>query len=347
MEALNSTAVGLDDVSWSLSPSLVRAGYAFDFGAGHNPRRPPRILYSSEDDDVSLPPEPTRTCLGEWRRRLVEVDKYVDDNLGEECVNFENALVVDVLGVNHKIKQAIGTQNFFRHVVRRAENKGMKVNTSKTAMVCISASQNFVTSSFFLDVNGQRIDSGDKLKMLGWHFSSRPTVDAYLEVMKRRFRQRYWVLRHLKHNGFEEKDLVTVYKMMVRPVADYMMEVYHSMLTDHQDEAVERLQSHALKCIFGPRLSARRLRELAEVSTLTERRIEYCDKFARKCIESDRFCDWFPKKNSARITRGGEEFEEKYARCERLYNSPLFYMRRRLNGKQGKKYGLRNQEYRK
>ena len=276
----------------------------------------------------------------------MEIDKYVDDNLGEECLNFENALVFDIQGVSHKIKHAISTQNAYRYIVRNAESKGMKVNSSKTSMICISDSLNYVTSAYITDSDGVRIESGDKLKMLGWHFSSRPTVDAYLEVMKRRFRQRYWMIRHLKHNGFSEPDLVTVYTTMVRPVADYMMEVYHSMMTDVQDQAVERLQLHALKCIYGPRLSARKMREIAGLTTLRERRIEYCDKFANKCIESDRFTDWFPEKSLKRATRNTDKYEEKYARCDRLYYSPLYYMRRRMNGKKGRTYGQRNAQYR-
>ena len=40
-----------------------------------------------------------------------------------------------------------------------------------------------------------------------------------------------------------------------------------------------------------------------------------------------------------------EEYYEQYARCDRLKNSPVFYMIRRLNGKEGRPYGSRNCEY--
>ena len=183
------------------------------------------------------------------------------------------------------------------------------------------------------------------MRVLGWHFSSRPNADAQMTVLKKRFRERLWILRHLRHNGFTEAELVVVYTTMVRPVADFMQEAYHSMITDAQDEALERLQVHALRAIFGPRLSGRKLRGLAGLTTLRERRILQVDKFARKCLESDRFSHWFPR-NEARKTRNSEEYHEQYARCDRLKNSPLFYMRRRLNGKAGRTYGVRNREYR-
>ena len=63
-------------------------------------------------------------------------------------------------------------------------------------------------------------------------------------------------------------------------------EGYHSMLTDPQDEAIERLQSLALKCIFGPRIFARKMRQMAGLQTLRHRRIDHCDKFACKCANS-------------------------------------------------------------
>ena len=162
-------------------------------------------------------------------------------------------------------------------------------------------------------------------------------------MLKKNFRERYWDLRHLKKNGFEIADLFKVYSAVVRPVADYMMIVYHSMLTDSQDEALERLQTHALKCIFGPR---RRMHVLAELPTLRERRIEAVDKFAHKCADSDRFHHWFPRAARVRATRISEEYVEEYTHCKRLFDSPLFYMRRRLNRKEGKCYGKRNKEFR-
>ena len=126
-----------------------------------------------------------------------------------------------------------------------------------------------------------------------------------------------------------------------------MLEVFHSMLTDGQDESLERLQTHALKCIYGPGISGRRMREMAGLDTLRDRRIAQCDRFASKCANSERFSDWFPKNLARRSTKRKEEmYKEEYASCNRLYNSPLFYMRRRLNGKEGKLYGERNKQYR-
>ena len=111
---------------------------------------------------------------------------------------------------------------------------------------------------------------------------------------------------------------------------------------------IERLQDHALKCVYGTDKSARRLRGLAGIGTLRERREELCRKFANKCVRDPVFEKWFPLRTTRRSGRtgGNELYLEENARCERLKNSPIYYFRRLLNGKEGKRIGMRNKEYR-
>ena len=183
--------------------------------------------------------------------------------------------------------------------------------------------------------------------MLGFNLSSRPGVHAHVEALKKRFRKRYWCLYHLRKAGFLDGDLAKVYRSVILPIADYCSPGYHSLLTDEQDQAIERLQSQALRCIYGPDVPYAEMRRRAGVATLRQRRIESCDKFAAKCLGSKNFSHWFPEKRSARSSqRRGEKFVEEYARCDRLKNSPNFFMRRRLNGKPGKYYGERKRKYR-
>ena len=88
---------------------------------------------------------------------------------------------------------------------------------------------------------------------------------------------------------------------------------------------------------------------MAGVTTLRERRIAHCDAFAAKCSRNPRYEHLFPRREHGRRTRsslGGEQFLETFARCDRLRDSPVHYFRRRLNGKPGKTYGLRNQFWR-
>ena len=79
------------------------------------------------------------------------------------------------------------------------------------------------------------------------------------------------MLRHLKLSGFNEKELACVYRTVILPVLDYCCVIYPSLLTDEQDQVVERLQSRALKNIYGFKMKYADMRERAGVTTLRAR----------------------------------------------------------------------------
>ena len=306
-------------------------------------RNVPTIEYSDEGP-VDLPVEEkvgTQVIV----EKPVIIRKYVDDNVIVEKVNYGRTVMDIVNQVPIKSRLAPGSQNAFRSITKRAEEKEMKVNTLKTQLLVISDALNYTPMAYIHDRDGNKIESGTNMKVLGFHFTQKPTMHKHIESIIATIRRKYWTLRHLKKLGFSQSELVTVYRSNIRPSAEYCDVVYHSSLTDDQDERLERAQVGALRVIFDYKMSARRLREAANVETLRERRIMHCDRFAEKCAASDRFSGWFPLKE-ARSARGGEKYLERYARCDRLVNSPIYFMRRRLNGKEGRTYGERNREFR-
>ena len=294
---------------------------------------------------IVLPPEEVAVGTQVLEHKPVLVFKYIDDILTCEKLNFGDVLPVMRDGKPVKIKQAFNTQNCFRSVSAKSGQIGMIVNAKKTGLLCVSDALSYRPETFILDENNNKIECVDTLKVLGFTFSSRPTVGPHVESIVKRMRQRSWALRHLRQIGFNTQELIKVYTSMILPIADYCSPAYHSLTTDIHDQMLERAQVEALRSIYGYGRSARQLRQEAGVETLRARRIEATDKFARKCLSNPRFCKWFPK-NQGRATRNTEEFLESFAKCDRLKNSPVFYMRRRLNGKDGKTYGERNKIYR-
>ena len=123
-------------------------------------------------------------------------------------------------GEGRKEKHAIISQNTFRRVLAKATSRGMKVNASKTSMLCVSDSLALRSDGYIEGPDGQKITSAgtDKIKGLGFHFGCRPTVHAHIQSLRRRFYERWWVLYHLKHHGFNTEELVKVYKTVIRPV---------------------------------------------------------------------------------------------------------------------------------
>ena len=304
-----------------------------------------RINYSDEGE-VTVLPEINKKRTGlRWKAVDPRSLKYVDDSIALTKICLDSALGGQEDGQAIKDKHDTQTQNLFRRVVARAESRGMVVNNGKTKILCVSDAQTYKARAHFFDADGGRLEAGKSMKILGFHMNSKPGVHAHIDALKVRMRDLYWVLRHLKQAGFREDELARVYTTVIRPVLDDCAVVYHPMMNDEQDQAVERLQARALKCIYGYKDSYSTMRKKAGITTHRARRIELCDKFAHKAANNPRFAEWFPLR-VARSGRHGDKYQEMSARTDRLYNSPLFYYRRRLNGKPGKIFGSRNREYR-
>ena len=290
----------------------------------------PQANPPQHDQSLNMPAEQPydRPGFKAWEDWLLRVLKYVDDNLIHEKICLDG-LVIDENGM--KVARAIRTQNLFRQISRVARNMGMKVNSAKTLLMCISDSRTYKAGAFFEDEDGIRIDSTDHMKILGVHFSSRPDVSAQVDAVCKRVRSRIWMLRHLHHNGFNQTELLAVYRSCILPVLDYCSNVYNSSLTLSQSIVLERLQAKALKAIYGYDPSYRELVELSGLTTLRARREARELSFATKCANSARFSRWFPLVQRNRDTRSPDQYVEEFARCSRCYNSPLFSMRRKLN----------------
>ena len=173
-----------------------------------------------------VPHEPNAKTESKWKYQLAALLRYIDDGFSLTRINFENSFGMRVNGVFHRVKHAVQSQNIFRHLVRRAEEIGMVVNSSKTAMICVSDSMAYEADAFILDDEMNRIGCQKTMKALGMHFSARPDMWAQVQAIQKKFRSRYWMLRNLKNSGFTSEELILVYTTMIRPVADYGAVVY-------------------------------------------------------------------------------------------------------------------------
>ena len=120
------------------------------------------------------------------------------------------------------------------------------------------------------------------MKLLGFLFSSDGTVRSHVDLVRSRLRARTWALNKLKRCGLSEQELLLVYKTVIRPVAEYVSVVWHPMMTEDQSNELEKQQVHALRHIYGWKISAEKLRKKAAIETLKQRRETACLKFAKK-----------------------------------------------------------------
>ena len=276
---------------------------------------------------LKRPFPPDYRHLPAFLRIPLEIYKYVDDNVLMEKLNFDPVLSD---GRFVRDKWAVRTQNTFCIIIYQAIAQGMKTNTSKTKALLISELKSYAPTAHFFDQDGNI----DTMKVLGVHFSSEPGMAAQVADIKRKFTSRIWALRHLGRLGMSKNDLLSVYKSTILPTHDYCSTVFNSSLTLTQSGQLERLQAMALKAIYGFDHSYRSLLSISGLSLLKARRDERGDRFATRCLTNPRFAAWFPAQPHARVTRRPLAFMEERARTSRLYSSPIFHLRRRLNGKE-------------
>ena len=209
----------------------------------------------------------------------------------------------------------------------------MKVHPGKTVSMLVSELKSYNPGAYFFDQGDQKVENTQTMKILGVSFSSDPDMRAQVESIKRGFRVKKWILHHLKHRGFTVDDLLSVYKSIILPAHDHCSCVYNSTLTLSQASSLERQQAQALKAIYGYQYSYRSLLEMSGLPTLQQRRDERCLKFARKAGTDPYFRTWFPLNPVGRVTRNPLIYQESRAKTNRLFNSPIYHMRRLLNGK--------------
>ena len=128
-------------------------------------------------------------------------------------------------------------------------------------------------------------------------------------------------------------DLLHVYKCFLLPIIDYASVVYHPLLTATQSNEIVRLQSAALKIVYGWEKSYQTLLEENEIEYVSQRRQKLTDKFILKTVSNPVYRErWFPIKEFIHHDLRKEKYyQEMHAKTDRLYKSPIYYYRRRLN----------------
>lgn len=128
-----------------------------------------------DPESPRLLPVPSEPTIRDYRHlppfivKLLQVLKYVDDNVIHEKLNFDN-VVEDDYGIRDKL--AIRSQNLSRLIVYITESCGMKVNRAKTQSLCISELKSYTPRVHFQDSEGREIQTGDSMMIS----PSRPTL---------------------------------------------------------------------------------------------------------------------------------------------------------------------------
>ena len=209
---------------------------------------------------------------------------------------------------------------------------GMKINAKKTQLMVVSPPNGCITTAAF-QTGSEAVRSCDRMKLVGFHFHSKPEAGAHVEELRVKFRKKIWMLYHLRESGIRGKDLFRLYCCYVRAILEYSVPVFHSLLTRSQAETLEKMNRLAVRICYGFDTPVETTMALHGIETLEERRVRRCDGFLRKAFANPMFADrWFRQRPtggpSLRSRRGTAETR---ASTTRYHNAPLSFLRRRAN----------------
>ena len=143
--------------------------------------------------------------------------------------------------------------------------------------------------------------------------------------------KRIWAIRKLKQAGVSDLDILHFYFMKIRSVLESNCVVYHPMITQEENNDIERIQKIVLKIILENRYEDyHQACLLLDVQNLQLRRIKLSLNFGLKCISNNKFKNLFEINTNSTI-RNPERYVVPFAKSTRYYNSPKLYITRLLN----------------
>ena len=140
------------------------------------------------------------------------------------------------------------------------------------------------------------------------------------------------ILRNLASFYVPVMEMVTIYCLYIRSVAEQSSVVWSSSLTIGEQHDLERVQKVALRIILGENyVCYTNALYLTNLSTLKARRVKLSKKFAQRCTKNEMTSDMFPVSENIVNTRNPEKYCVTKARTNRLATSAIPTMQRQLN----------------
>ena len=140
---------------------------------------------------------------------------------------------------------------------------------------------NFRSTIPNIKIDGRDIAQVCHVKLLGVTISQDLTWNKHVDNIVKKAGKRLYMLYQLKRAGITQKDMVSVYVSVVRPVLEYACPVWHTNLPQYLSHNIEVIQRRALKCIF-PGLGYADILRHVNLDTLNVRRDSICQNYFDK-----------------------------------------------------------------
>ena len=272
-------------------------------------------------------PRPMTRAIAQSKSKSI---KYVDDGSVAVSIDLKTSLTKDPVDRirPHTYNERQGyclpaENNLLQYFILDAEeftqkNK-MVINTSKTNAMLFNRCKKWVFPPELQFEDESPIELVNETKLLGLIITSDLKWNQNTIHICQKARRKLWILRRLKSFNLEETILFDVYTKEIRSIVELAVPVWHSSLTVSQSNSIEQVQKLSFKIILGNQYNSYpEAIQFFGTSTLKERRLTLCKKFALKNVKSDKslfkLCDLNSRTRSKRKVH---EFKCNTTRFER------------------------------
>ena len=196
-------------------------------------------------------------------------------------------------------------------------SKQEKLNVAKCNYMIFTRSKTQFSTR--LAINNQALEKISATKMLGLWISEDLSWSKNCKNICQKAYSRMSMLTKLKYVGVELEDLLEIYILFIRSVAEYCSVVFHSTLTKEETYKIEKIQKTSLKVILGVMyIDYPSALEMTGLDTLAARREDRCLRFALKSVKHSKMSRIFPLNplQKSHNTRDKEVYQVNFARTE-------------------------------
>ena len=223
---------------------------------------------------------------------------------------------------NPLAKQVKNVQNF-------AVDNFMKLNTKKTNIMLFTRAKKYDFQPE-LYIDNDLLNVVEVTKLLGVMISSDLKWKENVQYIVSRCMKRLWMLRRIRELGGSSGDLLTVYKLQIRCLAELACPVWNGALTINDSLRLERIQKNAARIILGQNyLTYENALSILNIPKLSDRRKDLCLKFALKASKNNKYSAWFQE--TIKKTKTSQKYKLPYVRTTAYQKSPLIYLAKLLN----------------
>ena len=223
----------------------------------------------------------------------------------------------------------------------------MKINEAKCNIINFNFSgTNNPPKKLFL--NNNEIVSVDRIKLLGVTLTNDLRWKENTAEIVKKVNKRFYQLCRLRQFGVKQKERLTTWKVLIRPITEYAAPLWHSGLLECDKHKLENLQKKALGLILGTTyIDYRRYYKIngqpvsyelalksCDLTPLAERRENLTIKFALDTYNNPLHKDFFKRLPDSRPnTRSKPKVHVPFGKTERYNNSAIPVFTRIINSK--------------